>query len=196
MKYAILGDLHSSTKDTKAVLKHIQSLGEDLEIIGLGDLFECKVGKKKLATLTDKLPLDEVIDVKPKFDQLLTFPSVIGNQEERIAFVTGNKTFLNYPQEIVIEHALIKHGHQFDYTEDFELITPTLDGDVLFFGHSHYSAIYIGDERKSVVFDKEYAVGDGKQYIVNVGCVIDKCEWCLYDSSKMTVTFKKAIPSL
>mgnify|MGYP004574463109 FL=1 len=47
MKYAILSDLHSHFKNTKKVLKHIQQVAPNAEIIGLGDLFECKIGKKK-----------------------------------------------------------------------------------------------------------------------------------------------------
>lgn len=47
MRYALLGDLHSSIEDTKAVLQHIQEIAPDSKIIGLGDLFECTIGKKK-----------------------------------------------------------------------------------------------------------------------------------------------------
>lgn len=47
MLYALLGDLHSNIEDTKAVLAHIQQTAEEAKIIGLGDLYECTVSKKR-----------------------------------------------------------------------------------------------------------------------------------------------------
>ena len=192
VKYAIIGDLHSAVDETKAVLKDVKKLGLEQHIIGLGDLFECKIGKRKLTLLTEKLPLKEAAIYKKSFEKLLTFPSVIGNQEERIALVTGDKRFLNYPSTIQLEHATIMHGHQFDYTEDFELITPLFESKVLFFGHSHRSALYINDKRNTIEFDKPYSLQQYNQIIVNVGSVVDNLEWCIYDSDALTVTFKKS----
>ena len=88
MKYAILGDLHSHYKHTKAVLKHIKKTAPEATIIGLGDLYECTIGKKKAQTVRNA-PLQDAAVIKEKFEKLLIFPSVIGNQEERIALVTG-----------------------------------------------------------------------------------------------------------
>ena len=193
MKYAIIGDLHSAIDETKAVLKDIKKLGLNQQIIGLGDLFECKIGKRKLALLTEKLPLEEAAICKKSFKKLLTLPSVIGNQEERIALVTGDERFLEYPATIQLEHATITHGHQFDYTEeDFELITPSFEGKILFFGHSHRSALYINGIRNKIEFDKPYSLKQFNQIIVNVGSVVDNLEWCIYDSDALTVTFKKS----
>lgn len=191
MKYAIISDLHSAFEETKAVLKDIKKQPEKLEIVALGDLFECVIGKRKLATLTEKLPLEKAAIYKKKFVELLTFPSIIGNQEERIALVTGDKKFLNYPQTIKIGDALLMHGHQFDYTEAFELIHPKFDEKILFFGHSHRSAIYLEGKRKQIEFDKSYELNYLPQVIVNVGSVIDNLEWCIFDSHTNTVTFKK-----
>lgn len=187
-----MGDLHSSIKDTKAVLKQVEAFNLQSNIIGIGDLYECIIGKKKLQTLTNKLPLKEAAIVNSKFENLLTFPSVIGNQEERIALVTGETRFLNFPEKIMIEHATIMHGHQFDYTESFELIPPSFDTPLLFFGHSHYSALYVDGVRQQIIMDVPYQLGDGKQYIINVGSVVGKREWCIYDSEQMTIAFKKA----
>ena len=192
MKYAIIGDLHSAIDETKAVLKDIKKLRLDHYIIGLGDLFECKIGKRKLALLTEKLPLKEAAIYKKSFEELLTFPSVIGNQEERIALVTGDEHFLTYPAMIELEHATIIHGHQFEYTEEFELITPSFKSKILFFGHSHRSALYIDGIRNHIEFDKPYSLQQYNQVIVNVGSVVDNLEWCIYDSETLTVTFKKS----
>ena len=193
MKYAIIGDLHSAIDETKAVLKEIKRMGLDQQIIGLGDLFECKIGKRKLALLTEKIPLKEAAIYEKPFEELLTFPSVIGNQEERIALVTGEERFLNYPQSIELEHATVMHGHQFDYTDEFELILPSFQSKILFFGHSHCSGLYIDGKRYSIEFDKSYSLQQYEQVIVNVGSVVDHLEWCIYDSDALTVTFKKSI---
>ena len=193
MKYAIIGDLHSSIKDLKSVLSHIKEFEEPLEIIGLGDLFECKIGKRKLATLTGPVSLEEAIDPSDDFNALLTFPTVIGNQEERIAQVTNLESYLNYPAEISLPNAIVKHGHQFDYTESFELIPPPFETPILFFGHSHYSAIYEQGVRTAITFDTPYEIDLTKQTIINVGSVVDKQEWVIYDAQKATVTFKKAL---
>ena len=192
MKYAIIGDLHSAIDETKAVLKDIKRLGLEQHIIGLGDLFECKIGKRKLALLTEKLPLKEAAVYQKTFEKLLTFPSVRGNQEERIALVTGDERFLDYPETISLEHATIIHGHQFDYTEDFELIIPLFKTKILFFGHSHRSALYINNERTPIEFDKPYLLSQYEQILINVGSVVDHLEWCIYDSDALTVTFKKS----
>ena len=193
MKYAIIGDLHSAIDETKTVLNEIKQMGLDQHIIGLGDLFECKIGKRKLALLTEKLPLKEAAIYEKPFEELLTFPSVIGNQEERIALVTGEERFLNYPQSIELEHATIMHGHQFDYTDEFELILPSFQSKILFFGHSHRSAIYIDDKLMNIEFDKPYSLNEYEHIIVNVGSVVNHLEWCIYDSDALTVTFKKSV---
>ena len=193
MKYAIIGDLHSAIVETKAVLKEIKKLGLEQHIIGLGDLFECKIGKRKLALLTEKIPLKEAAIYEKPFKELLTFPSVIGNQEERIALVTGEERFLNYPKSIEIEHATVMHGHQFDYTDEFELILPSFQSKILFFGHSHHSALYIDGKRYNIEFDKPYSLQQYEHVIVNVGSVVDQLEWCIYDSDALTVTFKKSV---
>ena len=114
MKYAILSDLHSHYKNTKKVLKHIKEVAPSAEIIGLGDLFECTIGKKKAKSIRNAKLKDAAI-IDEKFLNLLTFPSIIGNQEERIALVTGDKRFLQYEAVRIIEHATLIHGHQIDW---------------------------------------------------------------------------------
>lgn len=190
MKYALLGDLHSHYKRTKKVLKHIQKTAPDAEIIGLGDLYECTIGKKKADTIRNA-PLEVATIIPDKFEELLTFPSIIGNQEERIALVTGQARFLQFKQQIVIENATLMHGHQFDWDDNFETYFPHVETPLLFFGHSHRAAIYEDGVRKSVPYEKPIAVKD-KAYEINVGAVVENKEWCLYDSDAMTVTFMKA----
>ena len=192
MRYAILGDLHSDYKKTKAVLKHINMIAPNATILGLGDLYECNIGKKKAATITSPIPLKEAAIVKKKFQTLLTFPSVIGNQEERIAQVTGHNLFLNYPDRIEIEHATLIHGHQFEWSETYEMIGhPIFHSPLVFFGHSHYPAIYEGLKRTPVIYNKAINVSD-KNYFINVGAVVETGDWLLYDSEARSIIFYRA----
>ncbi|MER2000234.1 MAG: metallophosphoesterase family protein [Lysinibacillus sp.] len=192
MQYALLGDLHSDYKQTKKVLHHINHIAPNATILGLGDLFECKIGKKKALKLTETLPLKEAAIVKKKFQKLLTFPSIIGNQEERIAQVTRLNKFLDYPETIDIDHATLIHGHQFNWSETYEMIGhPTFQTPLVFFGHSHRAAIYDGYTRLPIVYGQTYAVSD-KSYFINVGPVVECDDWLLYDSELRTVTFFNA----
>ncbi|MEK4427105.1 metallophosphoesterase family protein [Solibacillus sp. FSL K6-1523] len=190
MQYALLGDLHSNYKRTKSVLEHIKEVAPQAQIIGLGDLFECTIGKKKAQVIRNAQVKDAAI-IEKRFVNLLTFPSIIGNQEERIALVTGDERFLQYEEVYKIEHATLMHGHQFEWDEDFNPTFPAIQTPLLFFGHSHRSAIYINGERQTVPYHTPFAL-DEKCYQINVGAVVENKEWCLYDSEKMTVTFMQA----
>ena len=192
MQQALLGDLHSDVKATKAVLKHIKEIAPHAKIIGLGDLYECLIGKRKAATLTKHIPLEEAVILKKKFVSLLTFPSIIGNQEERIAMVTGRKEFLQYEEKIIIENATLMHGHQFEIDDHFHVTFPSYETPLLFFGHSHRAAIYMNGVRTKVPYNHPIYVGDQK-YEINVGAVVESRDWCLYDSEQMTVTFLQAV---
>lgn len=192
MLYALLGDLHSDYKQTKKVLQHIQQIAPSATIIGLGDLYECKIGKNKAQKITAPLPLKEAAVIKKKFEALLTFPSIIGNQEERIAQVTGIHQFLQFPQTIEIEHATLIHGHQFEWSETYEMIGhPPFNTPLVFFGHSHRAAIYEGYDRIAILYGQPYDVSD-KSYFINVGAVVDSADWLLYDATNQTVTFYRA----
>lgn len=190
MKYALLGDLHSNTEDTLAVLNHIHSLNEPLTIIGLGDLFECKISKKK-AKKTNNLTLDEAAVISEEFTNTLTFPSIIGNQELRIIKVTGLKLFEHMPKTLQIEGATLIHGHQFDWIDDYTPRHEKLENPLVFFGHSHHSALFRKEKTINFTFSKPIFLKK-KRYSINVGSVIFHREWCLYDSENRSITFMKA----
>ncbi|QOV10996.1 metallophosphoesterase family protein [Viridibacillus arvi] len=190
MKYALIGDLHSCFEDTNAVLKHINETAEDATIIGLGDLFECKIGKKRAKNISG-LAFEEAAEHSEHFSNLLQFPSVRGNQEERIMQVTGLHTFKELPEILNIDGAHIIHGHQFKWSSDWKPLFTEAKQSVFFFGHSHDSAFYKKGKRKSFTYGKPIQLKE-KKYGVNVGAVIRSREWCLYDSTARTVTFMKA----
>lgn len=190
MKYAILGDLHSHTEKTKRVLEHMKKIAPDATVLGLGDLYECTIGKRKARDIRNA-KLEEAAIITSDFEELLTFPSIIGNQEERIALVTGLKQFSQYEEKFTIEKATLLHGHQFDWDENFEPTFPKISTPILFFGHSHRAAIYEEGIRKEITYNTPIYVGD-KPYVINVGSVVETMDWCLYDSTAMTVTFLQA----
>lgn len=191
--YALLGDLHSNIEDTKAVLKHIQQTAKDATTIGLGDLYECTVNKKKVNNFSN-LPLHKAAIIEEAFENLLTFPSIRGNQEERITCVTGIDRFAALPETIEIDGATLMHGHQFQWNTYWQPTFPAFQKQLLFFGHSHESGLYHKQKKLPihVEFGKPITLMD-KQYGVNVGSVVTHREWCLYDSTNHTVTFMCAI---
>lgn len=190
MQIAIISDLHSNTKALKKVLRHIRDVAPKAPIVCLGDLYECTVSKKKAAFMHN-MPLADAAITSDKFEQLLHFLTVRGNQEERIAQVTGLAQFTAYPETIEIDNALFVHGHQFGWTPEWTAIFPTYKHEMIFFGHSHQAAYYINGERHVVKPDTTITLGD-EQLFINVGSVVDHYEWALYDTHAKTMTFQKA----
>ena len=190
MQLAIISDLHSNTKALKAVLKHIEDVAPQAPIICLGDLFECTVSKKKAQHLRN-VSLEHAAITSEKFQKLLRFLTIRGNQEERIAQVTGLEKFEHYPETITIDDLLFIHGHQFEWSVDWTPTFPNYPQRIIFFGHSHQAAYYVDDLRilakPNAVLYTEHVT----QSFINVGSVVDHLEWALYDTVAKTVTFKK-----
>ena len=190
MKYALLGDLHSSVKDTKAVLAHIKQNAPDAKIIGLSDLYDCNIGKRE-AEATRYVPMKKAAHRPKEFAKLLTFPSVRGNQEERIMLVTGRNDFKHLPEKIIIEGAVIMHGHQWKWTKGWLPVLPKINPPLLFFGHSHEAGLYRKKKRLRIEYGKPTLLKK-KRYGINAGAVWGSRQWVLYDAKARTVTFMKA----
>ncbi|QCR33802.1 metallophosphoesterase [Lysinibacillus sp. SGAir0095] len=194
MRYALLGDLHSSIDDTKAVIQQIEEVAPDSILIGLGDLYECTIGKKKAINLSN-VPLKAAAIIEEDFEKILTFPSIRGNQEERISSVTGIQRFAALPEKLVIEGATLIHGHQIEWDKKWEPVNTSvleIDTSLVFFGHSHRSGIYLESKKitEPIDFGKEIHL-PSNNYWINVGSVVDNREWCLYDSEKRSICFMK-----
>lgn len=197
MQYAIVGDIHSSKGDLEDVLSHIKERAPEAVLIGTGDLFECTISKRYVNERTYST-LEEVMILPEGFDELLNFPSVKGNQEERILLITETddpllKMLSAMPEKIELDAAEVIHGHQWKWGgEPWSLLEADVSKGLTFYGHSHRSGLLrSGSEEEAVLFDHPYDVRGG-QTLVNVGAVVSDKEWVLYDNMENTVTFMKA----
>ena len=196
MQYALLGDIHSSIKDLENVLTHISKNAPDVKLIGTGDLYECTISKKDITGYKFG-QLEDVMLIPEGFTKLLKFPSVRGNQEERILHVTETDDPLRVeisalPEIITIGNAQIIHGHQWEWGgKPWALIHANVESSLTFFGHSHQSALTINGDVVLVKFGYPYLV-DLENVLVNVGSVIYNKEWVHYNSMERTITFMKA----
>lgn len=195
MRYALIGDIHSDREALQHVLKQVSKLAPDAKVIGTGDLFECKISKKDI---TDQKfqQLEEVMKNPPHFAELLNFPTVYGNQEERILLITETEESLRewieqLPKQLEIEGATVIHGHQWQWGGNpWSLQQANTVERLVFYGHSHTSMLSIDSVWQTIEFGKSYDVSTG-QVLVNVGSVVDNEEWVLYDAREQHIIFYK-----
>ncbi|QUW22152.1 metallophosphoesterase family protein [Sporosarcina sp. Marseille-Q4063] len=196
MRYALLGDIHSSKEDLEIVLDHIEEMVPEATVFGTGDLYECTISKKDITD--DKFTKLEQVMLNPKgFTELLDFPSVRGNQEERITYLTETEESLrklldSMPEVIELESGQIIHGHQWKWGgKPWSLLQANVENSLVFYGHSHRSALTLDGVNQKMNFGIPFEL-TGQNVLVNVGSVVDNREWVIYDSVKNTVTFMKA----
>lgn len=200
MKYAIIGDIHSSKEDLEKVLSHIKEIASDAKIIGTGDLFECTVSKKDI---TDQkfTALSEVMLNPEGFVELLTFPTVFGNQEERILHITESKEPVRawieaLPETLEIRGAEVIHGHQWKWGGNpWALQEEHQNERITFYGHSHTSMLSVNGKWQDIDFNIPYELGDG-EVLVNVGAVVGACEWVLYEETESSTKKSKFVTFL
>lgn len=193
MKVAFISDIHSSLDELKMVLEQVEKVAPDAKIVGVGDLFECTIGKKKLDGTTYPL-LSEVMLNPVGFEQLLDFPSIRGNQEERILLISRSTDPLlqmisQLPERMRIGDALLIHGHQWPYNE----LPPqevTQGEPLVVHGHTHKSSWTVEGEEQKFQFFEPIELPQ-KSVTVNVGSVVDNKEWVLYNDGERKVTFMK-----
>lgn len=196
MRYALLGDIHSSKDDLEKVLNHIEEVAKEATLIGTGDLYECTISKKDI-TNVKFTKLDQVMLIPNGITELLDFPSVRGNQEERIIYITDTKESLRnslaaFPEVIELEKGQVIHGHQWEWGgEPWSLLQANVESSLVFYGHSHRSSLTIDGVNQQIDFGIPYTI-TGENVLVNVGSVVDNREWVIYDSVEKTVTFMKS----
>ena len=195
MRYALLGDIHSSKEDLEKVLNHIGDAAIEATLIGTGDLYECTISKKNITDFKFT-NLDQVMLIPKGFTELLNFSSVRGNQEERIIYITETKEPLRdsidaMPEVIELEKGQVIHGHQWEWGgEPWSLLQANVESSLVFYGHSHRSSLTFDGVTQKITFGIPYAL-TGENVLVNVGSVVDNREWVSYDSVENTVIFMK-----
>lgn len=196
MQYAILGDVHSSIEDLKQVLNHISKEAPEAKLIGTGDLYECTVSKKHLRGQIYP-SVEDVIKHPAGLDELLAFPSIYGNQEERILLLTEQAEPLrdklqSLSESIEAGKAIVIHGHQWQPEDKSVWLKNNLPNDTLVFhGHTHRSGYLQDGVEREISFGVEISLA-GDIQVVNVGAVVEFREWVLYDDNKNCVQFMKA----
>lgn len=204
MKYAIISDIHGNRKHLKQVLHAIEEHDVD-HIFCLGDILECKVSKTKVKDFSFAFA-DQIVDFEEKLVKKLHQVScIIGNQEERIRLLLPKEEteeklryFLTLPPAIELKHARLEHGHLFVNEQNWAPYPKRLDKHLLFFGHSHQSALYQlhwlnkkwQPKMVEIAFGVPYDLDLVHYWGINVGAVVSQDpEWLLYDESHNRVTF-------
>ncbi|ARJ40239.1 hypothetical protein SporoP8_15895 [Sporosarcina ureae] len=197
MQFALLGDIHSSKEDLQAVLTHVADEAPEATIIGTGDLYECTVSKKDLHGQIYPT-VEEVIKHLEDIHELLTFPSIYGNQEERILLLTKQsepiRNVLNgLPETLNADEATIIHGHQWPHKQaDAWLAEHLPEAHLVFHGHTHQSGFTSEGQSVPISWNDEMSV-KGSRTVINVGAVVGSREWVLFDSEKQNVRFMKVL---
>ncbi|MBW5420713.1 hypothetical protein GKQ77_03895 [Streptomyces sp. BG9H] len=212
MRYAVVTDIHGDTAALRAALAHVRRQ-QVRQVICLGDVLECHVGKRDVASHTFSR-VDEVFDQDPELVELLEGARVVrGNQEERISALVPAPArpawaspVLDAPLSFHTEFATYCHGHTLPPWQEVEpgLWCP-LDADftgrALFHGHHHRSALHrlpeagrgrawADVESVPVRFGEAVHLAPDRQYLVNVGPVRGpNPSWAVVDEAAATVTY-------
>lgn len=204
MKYAILSDIHGNRNHLKQVLKAMKAHDID-HIFCLGDIWECKIGKSQMKGFSFAFA-DQIVDFDPKLVKKLHRVScLIGNQEERIRLLLPKEEtdedlrfFLTLPPSIELKSARLEHGHHFINNKNWAPYPNRVDKHLLFFGHSHQSALYQLQWQNKQWLPKQIDIQFGVPYEldlvrywgINVGAIVSRePEWLLYEEAVNRVTF-------
>nr|AGH16375.1 metallophosphoesterase [Streptomyces aureus] len=219
VRHAVVTDVHGDTARLRAVLGAIREQRVD-RVICLGDVLECRVGKREAAGYAFGGRLTDVFDPDPELARLLDGVRLVrGNQEERIralvpeaALPGWTRPLLHAPREHRTGFALYCHGHPLPWRELEPGVWCPADADfpgrALVHGHHHRSALYrlwptrtgpVRAERLPVRFGTPVPLAPDGRYVVNVGsvapCAPDRGPspaWAVVDEAASTVTYHHA----
>ncbi|WP_139490142.1 metallophosphoesterase family protein [Brevibacillus dissolubilis] len=210
MRLGILSDIHGHRKHLKLVKKAMQQHRVD-HIYCLGDIFECKISKKRMSAAEQFTFADSVVDNDPKlYKHLHQMSCIIGNQEERIRQLLplcefdGEMThYLTLPPVIETLDARLEHGHTFLNEQDWRPYPTQMHKHLLFYGHTHESGIYQMNMENDrwIPTPIDFTYGTPVQlspdiyYAINVGAIVNtRPEWLLYEESSCQITFYQELP--
>ncbi|WP_158751489.1 metallophosphoesterase family protein [Streptomyces bicolor] len=212
-------DIHGDTARLRAVLRRIREQ-EVHRVVCLGDVFECRIGKREAPGYEFGGRLTDVFDPNPELARLLDGVLLVrGNQEERIRSLVPDpelpgwaRPLLDAPLEHRTGFALYCHGHPLPWRELEPGLWCPVDADfpgrALVHGHHHRSALYrvrtVGDGPAQAVrvpfrFGEPVPLAADGRYVVNVGsvtrCAPDRGPspvWAVVDEAAATVTYHHA----
>ncbi|MEV5844057.1 metallophosphoesterase family protein [Streptomyces sp. NPDC051985] len=215
MRLAVVTDVHGQTARLAGVLERIRAQEVD-QVVCLGDVFECRIGKREAAGHVFGR-VEDVFDPDPELARLLEGVVVVrGNQEERIRSLVPERRLprwtlplLDAPLEHDTGFARYCHGHPLPWRElepgRWSPLDADFPGRALIHGHHHRSALYRlrpgGDgraeaERVPVRFGVPVPLAPDGRYVVNVGSVT-RCSpdrgpspvWAVVDETAATLTY-------
>lgn len=213
MRYAIVTDVHGDVSALRAVLADAELERVD-QILSLGDVFDCKIGKKQVADHVFSR-VEEVFDVTPELAVLLERAiKVRGNQEERIralvpehAVPGAAESILDAPRAFRTAFAEYTHGHAVAGWREVEpgrwcLLDAEIAGRLLVHGHHHRSALYILPprgarawetvERPPIRYGEPMALRPGRRYLANIGPARGtEPIWAVVDETEETLTYHR-----
>lgn len=222
MRHAVVTDIHGDTARLRAVLEAIREQGVD-RVVCLGDVFECRIGKREAAGYEYGGRLADVFEANPELADLLDGVELVrGNQEERIRALAPDpelpdwtRSLLDAPLEHRTDFALYCHGHPLPWRETEPGLWCPADADfpgrALVHGHHHRSALHrlwpegpgrpVRVERLPVRFGEPFPLAADGRYVVNVGsvtaCTPDRGPspaWAVVDEAAATVTHHHTAP--
>lgn len=213
MRYAIVTDVHGDVPALRAVLGAAAREGAD-QVLCLGDVFDCKVGKKRVGDHVFTR-VEDVFDAAPELPELLVGAIVVrGNQEERIRALVPEHALPDHALSILdapLAHrtgfADYAHGHAVDGWQEVEpgrwcLLDAEFSGRLLVHGHHHRSALHLlppGGSRAwrevecpPIRYGEPIRLRPGRRYVANIGPARGaEPVWALLDETEETLTYHR-----
>ena len=213
MRYAILTDIHNDVSALRVVLDAVAHHQVD-RLLSLGDVFDCKIGKKQAGTHVFTRSAD-VFDATPELPSLLAGALLVrGNQEERIRSLVPDHalpghavSILDTPRIHQTAFADYTHGHAVDGWREVEpgrwcLLHARFSGRLLVHGHHHRSALdsfpaagtrdWTSVERPPIRFGNPVVLRRDLRYLANIGPVRGaEPHWAIVDEAEETITYHR-----
>lgn len=213
MLYAILSDLHANESAFRRVLADAKAKGAQKaiclgDVVGYGPLPEETASLARIACAQVIAGNhDDAVSGRLKSEDFndLAADAV---QRHRAVLSSGNLDWLRTlghtfaGEGFIAAHGDFTEPESFHYIEDemdAEVNFKATDAQLMFVGHTHQPAIFLtGHSGKVYKLDPtDFAIEDGKRYIVNPGSVgyprdhegTCQSSYVLYDSSRREVTF-------
>ena len=214
MRYAIISDIHANESALRHVLADASAQGAE-QVICLGDVVGYgPLPKETLALVRSSAALtlagnhDDAVSGRQGADGFIDLAGeAVGRHREALS--AGDLDWLrNLPYDGKIDGAVVAHGDivdpkKFYYIEDEADASANFnatDAQLLFVGHTHVPGVFLtGQSGKVYRLDpQDFALEDGKRYIVNPGSVgypreaNGQCysSYVIYDSSERSVCFR------